>query len=267
MRLGWARPAAGVSGELTLQVAGTELRGSSVAALATAFSVPEWRVAIDMGRCSATLAAQDTVLLTHCHSDHTAGLVAWLSAHTRRYRGRPARIVVPAERRDALLEALSAWPDLDGVHRRLDLSAAVLPTRPGSVVALGGGRQATAFAVDHGIPAVGWRLGLPQGRPDIVLTGDSTVEPFAADPQLLDAASAVVDCTFVEDGRRVAGRLSGHGHLQDWLELAPGLPCDHLVLAHLPPEVDRARLTQAWAEAPRGPEVTAWYPQPAENGV
>ena len=65
--------------ELEIEVGGARLSGSSVAAIATAFAVDRFKTAVDMGRCSALLAAQDTVLLTHCHSDHVAGLVAWLS--------------------------------------------------------------------------------------------------------------------------------------------------------------------------------------------
>ncbi|HSN55870.1 MAG TPA: MBL fold metallo-hydrolase, partial [Candidatus Sulfomarinibacteraceae bacterium] len=122
--------------ELAVELDGHRIAGSSVAALATAFAVERFRAAVDMGRCSALLAAQDTVLLTHCHSDHVAGLVAWLSAHTRRHRGRPTRVVVPEERRDQLLTALEIWPDLDGVRRRVDLDAALLPAAPGTTVEL-----------------------------------------------------------------------------------------------------------------------------------
>lgn len=75
--------------------ADTSLIGVSIAALATAFAIDRFSTAVDMGRCSALLAAQETVLLTHCHSDHVAGLIAWLSAHTRRHRGQPTRVVVP----------------------------------------------------------------------------------------------------------------------------------------------------------------------------
>ena len=78
-------------GELRLEVDGLEVVGTSIGALATAFAVDRFKAAVDMGRCSALLAAQDTVLLTHCHADHVAGLIAWLSAHTRRFRGRPSR--------------------------------------------------------------------------------------------------------------------------------------------------------------------------------
>ena len=214
-----------------------------MAALATAFAVPSLSTAVDMGRCSAELAAQDTVLLTHCHSDHVAGLVAWLSAHTRRHRGRPTRVVVPAQRRSQLLAALSVWPDLDGVRRRVDLEQVMSPALPGTVVDLADGATATAFRTRHNTASLGWTLRTGSGtRPWGVIAGDGTVEPFRAEPALLDACVAVVDCSFVEPGTRVAARLGGHGHLADWLELLPDLACDALVLAHLPPETTAAAI-------------------------
>lgn len=223
-------------GELSLECGGGTLTGVSVAALATAFAIERCRTAIDMGRCSALLAAQDTVLLTHCHSDHVAGLIAWLSAHTRRHRDRPTRVVVPAEKHDELLAALQIWPDLDGVRRRVDLTEVLVAARPGDVIELPGGK-ATAFAVRHNTAGLGWAIASGEKtRPDLVFAGDSTVEPFRDDPALLDTATAVVDCSFIDPGTRVAARLGGHSHLADWMELLPDLTCDRLVLAHLPPE-------------------------------
>lgn len=207
-----------------------------MAALATAFAIESHRTAVDMGRCSALLAAQETVLLTHCHSDHVAGLIAWLSAHTRRHRDRPTRVVVPAQKHAELLAALQIWPDLDGVRRRVDLTEVLQAARPCDVIELASGK-ATAFAVRHNTASLGWAVATEEGkRPELVFAGDSTVEPFREDPSLLDAATAVVDCSFIDPGTRVAARLGGHSHLADWMELLGDLACDTLILAHLPPE-------------------------------
>ncbi len=263
-RVTFPSPTAGLA-ELALEIGGVGLAGGSVAALATAFALDAFRTAVDMGRCSALLAAQETVLLTHCHSDHTAGLIAWLSAHTRRHPGRPTRVVVPAERRDELVAALTIWPDLDGVRRRVDLERAVEPASPGSLVELGDGAVATAFAVRHNTAALGWAIAAtPGARPAAVFAGDGTVEPFRADPALLDATIAVVDCSFVEPGTRVAARLGGHGHLADWLELLPDLRCDALVLAHLPPEVTATAVLDRIPEPlPGAATLVPWITGPA----
>ncbi len=243
--------------------------GGSVAALATAFALPRWRVAVDMGRCSPLLAAQDTVLLTHCHSDHVAGLLAWLSAHSRRHQEAPLRVVVPEERREPLLRALEVWPDLDGVRRRVDLPAALVGAKPGDEVRLAGGGWARAMPARHIVPALGWQLGAGSGeRAQFAFAGDGTIEPFRENPGLLDASVAVVECSLVEPGTRVAARLSGHAHLADWLELEAELPCDILVLAHLPPDVDAERMLELLDELPRrGPVVVPWMAAPLEEAV
>ena len=251
--------------ELCLQPdAGTSVTGVSVAALATAFAIDRFSTAVDMGRCSALLAAQETVLLTHCHSDHVAGLIAWLSAHTRRHRGRPTRVVVPSGKREALLAALEVWPDLEGVRRRVDLAEALVCAEPGTAIDLAGGGAATAFAVRHNTTTLGWAVTSPgSDRPVVVIAGDSTVEPFRDDPGLLDASVAVVDCSFIDTGTRVAARLGGHGHLDDWLELLPDLRCDFLVLAHLQPGTTAETILERLPEdLPGTATVVPWVGRP-----
>lgn len=265
-RLLFPEPLHPSSPELRLEIDGGELVGSSIGAITTAFALPELDTAVDMGRCSPLLARQDTVLLTHCHSDHVAGLVAWLSAHTRRHRERPTRIVLPADRREAMLAALTAWPDLDGVRRRVSLDEVLIPAQAGDLIELAAGAVASAFAVRHNTAAVGWSITRPGGeRPWVVFTGDSTVEPFRDRPELLQAAAAVVDCSFLEPGTRVAARLGGHGHLVDWLELAPRLDCGTLILAHLPPDPDVEILASTVAVLDGRPQIAAWAPPPNGN--
>jgi glyoxylase-like metal-dependent hydrolase (beta-lactamase superfamily II) len=247
------------TGELRLRVGTLELIGTSISALATAFVVDDLKTAIDMGRCTALLAEQETVLLTHCHSDHVAGLVAWLSAHTRRYRGSPTTIVMPTDRRQQLLDALQVWPDLDGVRRRVDLADSLIGARPGDTVALARGGWARCFRMHHSTAALGWAVGAAgTERPWFVFAGDGTVLPFADDPDLLDATIAVVDCSFLDTGTRVAARLGGHGHLQDWIELLPVLRCDALVLAHLPAEATADQITRLVGNIEEGPLIVPW---------
>ncbi len=250
--------------ELQLDTPGTSVAGVSIAALATAFAIDRFKTAIDMGRCSALLAAQETVLLTHCHSDHVAGLIAWLSAHTRRHGGRPTRVVVPEGRRTELLAALEIWPDLDGVRRRVDLDEAMVSASPGTTIKLAGSGSARAFAVRHNTASLGWALSNGASpRPAMVFAGDGTVEPFRDDPGLLDAEVAVVDCSFIDPGTRVAARLGGHGHLMDWIELLPELGCDALVLAHLPPETTAESILERLPEElPGTSTIVPWVAGP-----
>jgi ribonuclease BN (tRNA processing enzyme) len=246
--------------DLELEWRGITVAGASVAALATAFAIDAFKTAIDMGRCSPLLARQETVLLTHCHSDHLAGLVAWLSAHTRRFPGAVTRVVVPAERRLDLYRALELWPDLDGVRRRIDLDRAIVGAQPGDAFDLDGGAQARAFRVNHSSPSLGWRIHHDDPhRPLFVFCGDGTVLPFAEQPQLLDGGCAFVDCTFVDAGTRVAARLGGHAHLDDWITLLPAIGCEVLVLTHLPFETTVADLEARLHQIREvGPQIIPW---------
>ncbi len=225
----------GAPAELEMRLGGLTLAGTSVAARATGFAVPEFGVALDVGRLTPRLAAQPVVLLSHGHLDHVAGILAYLNVRARFHAGAPPRVAAPRAVAEPLLAALAVMPGMEAVRKRLRLEDTILGVEPGDTVAVPGG-VAAAFALDHGVPSLGWALRRPgEERPCLVYTGDGTVAPFAADPGLLDAGVAVVECTFVERNRRIAARLARHAHILDWVELAPGLRCDRLVLAHLPP--------------------------------
>jgi len=134
----------------------------------------------------------------------------------------------------------------------------------GTTIELAEGGSARAFTVRHNTAALGWALsngGSP--RPAMVFAGDGTVEPFRTAPALLDAEVAVVDCSFIDPGTRVAARLSGHGHLMDWIELLPELRCDVLVLAHLPPETTaESFLERLPEELPGTATIVPWLAGP-----
>lgn len=231
----------GTPAELEAVLGGLTLRGTSVAARATAFALPELGVAVDLGRLTPAIAAQPVVLLTHAHLDHLSAVLAYLNVRARFHREVSPRLVVPVDVAAPLRAAFRLMPGVDSVRKRLDVDGAIAGVGPGEEVALANGR-AVPFAADHGRPALGWRVFHGQEtRPSFVFGGDGTTDPFVEDPGLLDARVAVVECSFVEENRRVAARLARHAHLKDWLELGPRLRCDALVLAHLPP-TSRARL-------------------------
>lgn len=224
----------GAPRELEISLEGVTLRGTSVAARATALVVPELGVALDLGRLTPAVAAQPVVLVSHTHLDHFSAVLAYLNLRARFWSDDPPRLAVPAEVAEPLREALRLFPGVESVRKRLDVDAAIVGVGEGDRVGLPGG-WAEALAADHGRPALGWRLFRSGGeRPALVFAGDGTTAPFLTHPELLDGGVAVVECTFVEDNRRIAARLARHAHLKDWVELAPHLACDTLVLAHLP---------------------------------
>jgi ribonuclease BN (tRNA processing enzyme) len=247
------------SPELELCLASVTLRGTSVAARATALAVPEFGVALDVGRMSPAIAAQSVVLLSHGHLDHLSGVLAYLNVRARFHTGEPTRLVVPESIARPLGQALALMPGMESVRKRLRLDEVIVGVTPGQRVAVPGG-TAVAFAMDHGIETLGWALRKPRGRrPVLVYAADGSTEPFLAEPGLLDAGVAVVECTFLERNRKVAARIAKHSHLLDWVALAPQLRCDHLVLAHLPsmPRPEISKLLEPLAERLPG-RLIAW---------
>lgn len=233
--------AGGWPAELEATLGAIRLRGASAAARATAFAVPDLGVTLDLGRLSPVLAAQPVVLLSHAHLDHSAALIAYLNVRARFHAGEPPRVYAPREIVPSLRKALAIMPGLESVCKRLDLGTVLAGVEAGDEVALPGG-VALAFDCDHGVPALGWSLRrAPGGRPVLVYAADGTTAPFVARPDLLDAEVAVAECTFVEKNRRVAAAIAKHAHVADWVEIAPALRCDILVLVHLP-QLPRAEL-------------------------
>jgi ribonuclease Z len=245
--------------ELEMRLGDLTVHGASLAARATAFAVPELGVALDLGRLTPRLAAQPVVLLSHGHLDHLSAVLAYLNLRARFHREEPPRLYAPETVAEPLQAALALMPGMESVRKRLVLDELIRVAEPGVAVPLGQG-SATPFALDHSVPTLGWALRREgRERPALVYCADSTTVPFAAAPELLDADVAIVECTFVEPNRRIAARLSKHAHLLDWVELAPRLDCDMLVLAHLPVvgRDDLARLLVPLAAALRA-RLVAW---------
>jgi ribonuclease Z len=248
--------------ELRLEVEGVTVVGTSVGARATAFALPELGVALDLGRLTPTLAAQPVVLLSHGHLDHLAGLLAYLNVRARFHEDEPTVVFGPPALTEPLREALAVMPGMEPVRKRMRLDEVIRDAAPGIDVQLVGG-HASPFPMDHTVPTLGWAIWGSQGdRPLLVYALDGSTEPFAAAPELLDARVAIVECSFPEKNRRIAARIAKHAHVLDWVELAGELPCDALVLAHLPelPADELEVLVVRLARAYRG-RLVLWTPR------
>ena len=247
--------------ELQLSVGGLTLLGTSVGARATAFALPELGVALDLGRLTPMLAAQPVVLLSHGHLDHLAGVLAYLNVRARFHEGEATAVFGPPEVMGPLRQALALMPGMESVRKRTRLEDLLRDADPAVEVRLRGGR-ARPFPVDHSVPTFGWTLWTGRNqRPALVYGADGSVDPFRAAPELLDAAVAIVECSCPEPNRRIAARLAKHAHVRDWVELAPVLACDTLVLAHLPelPPAELEALVRPLSLVFRG-RLVVWAP-------
>ncbi len=262
------RPSPPLLPDLELDLGTITVCGASLAARATAFTIPELDVALDLGRLVPATAERSTVLLTHGHLDHLSGILAYLNLRARFHQGEATRLFGPEPVIGPLRQALAVMPGMESVRKRMHLDEVLREVGPGETVALPHG-TARAFAVEHGVPGLGWALGRPgETRPILVYGGDGATAPYEASPELLDAGAALVECTFPEPNRRVVARLSGHAHLLDWVDLAPRLRCDTLILMHLPalPWAELAALTTPLVEAFPG-RLVLWADRGPEPGA
>jgi ribonuclease Z len=107
-------------------------------------------------RCDVGLLELREVFLTHYHADHYLGLPGMLKTYSLRGRDLPLTLYGPRGLRDLL-------STLKRVFGRLTYPLELVELEPGDVLDRDGYRLET-FAVNHGVPAVGYAL-VEQERP------------------------------------------------------------------------------------------------------
>jgi len=233
------------------------LEGHSLGGVETSLIVPEWKLALDVGRGRRQVLRCDHIALTHTHMDHAGGLPYVLSLR-QLFRMKPPTVYVPERLVEELREMLRSWEAL----QRHDLSCDVIGVRPGERYPIRRGLYLEPFRTRHVVPSVGYTVVrdvdklLPEladaprheivrrrqaGEPvtrtthDALLsfTGDTLPEALDDDPSWAAARVVVHEATFLDESKAYeACRAGGHTHLRDLMERADLFTGDHLVLSH-----------------------------------
>lgn len=234
--------------QLYLDRLGVHLEGQSVAGVETWLRVPEWNLAIDVGRSPEHVARCKHLALTHAHMDHAGGLAQYLSVRQLYSLGAPM-VYAPAESCDALRAIVDTWGRLHG--RPFDWTLVGL--RPGDEVPLGSGRFLRALQADHVVPALGYAVlerphrrraefanasaevlrqlansGVvvtePTERVLLAVSGDTMPSVLDHVTELHTAEVVAMETTFLDARRTVAdARVGGHTHLDDVIDRAETL--------------------------------------------
>lgn len=270
--------------EAQLDLAGHRIEAVSVGGVETCFRVPGFDVCLDIGRSPRGAEREATLLLTHAHIDHAAGLPYYVSL--RGLMGAPApRVFCPAADRDTLWHILETWSTLQADSDRCTLEG----VKPGDRIELGKSRFATVFRSPHRIATVGYTLhrrnkrlkealrGLPNEEiaararrgeavqdlidvPEICFPGDTTIDVVEREPTVRTARLLLLECTFVGDKVSEAwARKSGHIHLDQIAARADLFENEAILLTHFSrrhsPDEIRAQVDATLPESLR-PRVT-----------
>lgn len=242
-------------------VGGIRIEGVSIGGLETSIDLPDFKVALDIGRVPDSVVARQTVLFTHAHMDHMGG-VAWHCA-TRSLRGLPPpRYALERCHLDAFARMMDAWRALD----RSEMRHEIVAVSPGDEVDLHGGRKARAFRSTHIVPTLGWcvletrrklredladapRAAILKAReagervhdevevPLLSFCGDTTIDVIEREELPRRSQVLVLECTFLDEQVSVAeAREKGHVHLDEIVERADLFDgVGTLVLSHVSP--------------------------------
>jgi ribonuclease Z len=234
------------------------LRGISVGGVYTSIAVPELGLLFDAGSSPRSLAAIDTILLSHGHVDHVGALPALLGIRALHGKTKPPRIVMPAEIVDDLRAALASLSKL----QRWPLEIDAIGMSPGDELALRGDLSIRAVRTFHPVPSLGYVVvkKVAKLKPELVgLTGQQIAErrragedvsayeerleiAYATDtlvsaldhaPELLKTRVLIVEATFLDARKSLDGARAGcHIHLDEIIERADRFENEHVVLMH-----------------------------------
>lgn len=239
------------------RLGGIRLLGYSVAGEESVIAAPELNVCFDIGKAPAEVLSIDHVLLSHGHMDHAAGLAYYFSQ--RNFVGNaPGCVLVPTALVEPVKSLMRVWGELEG-H---ESPARIVGLRPDEVFELRRGLNVHTFAVNHGVPALGFAVVEVRRKlkpefsaktgPELVMLKRKGVEiqyevqiPLIAfcgdtaeggwlDLEVVRRARVLVlECTFFEADHIRRSRAGYHLHARDVARIVQRLENESIVISHV----------------------------------
>lgn len=239
------------------QLGGIRLVGYSVAGEETVVAAPELNVCFDIGKAPAEILSIDHVFLSHGHMDHSAGLAYYFSQ--RNFVGNsPGCVIAPKPLVPPIKDLLKVWGRIEG-H---ESPARIVGLDPGDEFPVRRGLVARAFAINHGVPSLGFVIVdvrrklkpelIDRSGPELVALkkqgveieytvevpllaycGDTAEGAWMENAQVRAAQVLILECTFFEADHVRRARAGHHMHVTDVARLLGRLDNEHIVLSHL----------------------------------
>src|SRR6476659_8182600 len=220
-----------------LRFGGLRIEGWSRAGDHNWFRIHPPGLALDVGRGALQLAGAADIFLSHGHLDHALGLPYVLSQRSL-HREVHTRVFCPTEIAEPLAQMVDAAERLERASYRYEIRG----LSPGDRVEVGRDLTMAAFATDHVVPSVGYRLlrrkrrlaaalqGLPRERlielrregvataeevEEVWFTycGDTGPAVFERQPEIYESPILMLECTFLGEEYRDRGSRYMHLHL------------------------------------------------------
>lgn len=242
---------------MDLELAGHRFWAHSIGGIETCLRFDALSLCLDIGRCPPGAENCKTLLLTHAHIDHAAGLPYYVSLRGL-LGAAPPRVYCPAADRDALWSILQGWSRLQADSDRCEL----IGVMPGDEIPLGRNHFARAFRSPHRIATLGYTvferrkklrselLGESESQiaarsragenvayaveiPQICFPGDTRAEVIDREPTVAQARLLAIECTFLGQDTTVAhARKSGHIHMDELAARADRFQNEAVLLTH-----------------------------------
>lgn len=245
------------------------LKGIAVSALYSTIAIENYKILFDVGVITPNLARCPTVLVTHGHHDHCAGLYR----HNRFRRlskdqietWKPPVYVVPKVCMTGIRQMYLGFLNLDAgkqFKKLQKLHPNYVPLEPNGIFNISEKMYTKAFKTDHRVPSQGYTIyevrtklrpeyaGLSGKEiaekrkagedvvsevhlPTVSYTGDTTIDGIICHPDVLHSEMLIMECTFLDDQIDVnEARKRGHVHIYDVIKHQHLFENKHVVLCH-----------------------------------
>jgi ribonuclease Z len=235
---------------------GITLKGYSVAGISTSFVCPEAEVLFDVAQGLPFQVTVPTVLITHGHMDHAAGLPYLIAMKSMTSQPVP-QIYMPESLIRPMTSIMKIWSDLDGHEYRFDFHS----IQHGQNIELKGQYFARTFATFHRVPSQGYTIFERKKRlkaeyrdlapyelvklrnqkididehsetPLLSFTGDTKIE-FLESEAARKSRVLAMEVTYWDKKKSVANaREWGHIHFDEFLAHIEEIKAERIVLIH-----------------------------------